>query len=239
MQRVVTVAVCCLLLLAGASRLVHPQIQLFPLEQERAQARHLFEELLRVAALPAGLEVSFSVLESADLIAAYFEQGCYAMVQRDGHLIEAFQTPAISISLAALMLDSGRDVAEVTAFLLAHEVGHLQKRLARKVSCLDEPATTPAERRHEEFDADRRGVQLLNALGYDGARIARDVLTRLCHRAWYGCTATLATHPSFQDRIQAIGDDPAPAGRVAADEGPDRQVQVDRPRPPEEVGQVR
>jgi Zn-dependent protease with chaperone function len=239
MTRVVTVAVCCLLLLDGASRLVHPQIHVFPLAQERSQARHLFEELIRVAALPAGIEVSFSILESADLIAAFFEQGCYALVARDGHLLEAFQTPAISISLAALLLDSGRDVADVTAFLLAHEVGHLQKRLARKVYCRDEQAMTPVERRYEEFDADRRGVQLLNALGYDGASIARDVLTRLCRRAWYGCTATLATHPSFQERIQAIREDPAQAGRMAADGVPDRQVKADGPRPPGEVGQVR
>jgi predicted Zn-dependent protease len=63
---------------------------------------------------------------------------------------------------------------------------------------------TPEDRRREEFEADRRGVQLLNALGYDGAGIAREALTRLCSRAWYGCTATLATHPSFQERIRAI-----------------------------------
>jgi predicted Zn-dependent protease len=75
---------------------------------------------------------------------------------------------------------------------------------------------TPVERRHEAFDADRRGVQLLNALGYDGASIARDILMRLCRRVWYGCTATLATHPSFQARIQAIHEDPAPTG-VSAD----------------------
>ena|ERR671923_52711 len=91
MTRVVTVAVCCLLLLDGASRLVHPQSHVFPLAQERSQARHLFEELIRVAALPAGIEVSFSVLESADLIAAFVEQGCYALVARDGHLLEAFR----------------------------------------------------------------------------------------------------------------------------------------------------
>jgi Zn-dependent protease with chaperone function len=204
MKRLVVVAVCCLMLLDGAIRLVHPQINLLPLEQERVHARQLFEALLRVAALPAGIEVSFSVLESANLIAAFFEHGCYEMVPIAGHLIEAFQTPAVSISIAALMLDSGRDLAEVTAFLLAHEVGHLQKRLERKFYCRDEQAMTPAERLQEELDADRRGVQLLNALGYDGARIAREVLAFLCSRAWYGCTATLATHPSFTDRIQAI-----------------------------------
>ena len=98
---------------------------------------------------------------------------------------------------------------------------------------------TPVERRHEEFEADRRGVQLLNALGYDGARIARDALARLCRRAWYGCTATLATHPSFQERIQAIREDPAQVGRMAADDVPDRQVKADGPRAPGEVGQGR
>jgi Zn-dependent protease with chaperone function len=204
MKRVVTVAVWCLLLLAGAGRLGHPQIQVFPPGQERGQARYLFDALIGVAALPAGIEVAFSVLESADVIAAFAEHGCYARLHIEGHRIEALQTPAISISRAALMLDDGKEVAVVTAFLLAHEVGHLQKRLERKAYCHDEHAMTPEDRRREEFEADRRGVQLLNALGYDGAGIAREALTRLCSRAWYGCTATLATHPSFQERIRAI-----------------------------------
>ena len=204
MKRLVVVAVCCLMLLDGAIRLVHPQSSVFLLEQERVHARQLFEALIRVAAIPTDRDVSFSVLESANLIAAFFEHGCYQMIPIAGHLIEAFQTAAISISIAALMLDSGRDVAAVTAFLLAHEVGHLQKRLERKFYCREEQAMTPAERIQEELEADRRGVQLLNALGYDGASIAREVLALLCSRAWYDCTATIATHPSFTDRIHAI-----------------------------------
>src|SRR5262249_26012779 len=75
MKRLVVVAVCCLLL-DGAIRLVHPQSSVFLLEQERVHARQLFEALIRVAAIPTDMNVSFSVLESANLIAAFFEHGC-------------------------------------------------------------------------------------------------------------------------------------------------------------------
>jgi hypothetical protein len=37
---------------------------------------------------------------------------------------------------------------------------------------------------------------------------------------------------------EAFREDPAHAGRIAADEFPDRQVEADRPHPPREVGQV-
>jgi hypothetical protein len=158
----------------GAMPLIHEekggdteQVSLLPLERERVRAQQLFEALLRVAAIPPDIAVAFSILDKPNLIDSFFGGGCYEMALFTGHHKEIFQKPAISISSAALMLNSAREKPHLTAFLLAHEVAHLQKRLARKFYCSEEREISPEQRRQEELEADQRGVEFLNALGYD------------------------------------------------------------------------
>ena len=173
-----------------------------PLERERVRTQHLFQELLRVAALPPEMDVSLSVLDRS--LNAFVYGGCYEKRRFAGLPLDWLQKPEVLISREALLLDSGREEPEITAVILAHEIGHLQKRLERKTSCHEEKARSAQEQRREEFDADRRGVELLNALGYDGALITKRTLKELCNRVLSSCHAPRRAHPSLAERIMAI-----------------------------------
>jgi hypothetical protein len=196
----------------GAMPLIHEekegdteQVSLLPLERELVRAQQLFEALLRVAAIPPDIDVSFSILDKPHLIDAFFGGGCYEMALFAGHHTEIFQKPAISISSAALMLDSAREKPHLTAFLLAHEVAHLHKRLARKFYCSEERDIRPEQRRQEELEADQRGVEFLNALGYDGASTASKAIRAICDTVRYGCMLSpTPKYPSLAERFKAI-----------------------------------
>jgi Zn-dependent protease with chaperone function len=173
-----------------------------PLERERVRTQHLLKELLRVAALPPEIDVSLSVLDSS--LNAFVSGGCYEQRRFAGLSLDWLQKPEVLISSEALLLDSGREELEITAVILAHEIGHLQKSLERKTSCNEEKARSAQEQRREEFDADRRGVELLNALGYDGALITKRTLKEFCNRGLSRCHAPRRAHPSLAERIRAI-----------------------------------
>ena len=58
--------------------------------------------------------------------------------------------------------------------------------------------------RHEEYQADAHGVEILQRAGYQGKALMADTLTWLLKTEGSGSGGFFATHPATGDRVQAV-----------------------------------
>ena len=135
-----------------------------------------------------------------------------------------------------LMKQPTEVIEAVVAHEVAHEVlGHIGDRrrlslsifagftllgmVAPGVGLLDlivNPLAVRAFSRHQELEADRRGVEILEAMGHRApeASMARALraLDRNSPRPTEGLAGLLSTHPTLDERLSALGEaPPAPA----------------------------
>jgi len=58
--------------------------------------------------------------------------------------------------------------------------------------------------RHEEYQADAHGVEILQRAGYEGKALMADALTWLLRTEGAGAGGFFATHPATGDRVEAV-----------------------------------
>ncbi|MCI4665338.1 MAG: M48 family metalloprotease [Neomegalonema sp.] len=123
---------------------------------------------------------------------------------------------AITTGLLALLLDE----AEL-AWVLAHEIAHVELGHPKKLASITRPTALSeirrfaASRRRSEMAADRRGIELLRAAGYD-VSAPRRLTQRLGGAGGRRIAAYLATHPTNAARLAAMPRSGGGARRVDA-----------------------
>src|SRR3989344_949167 len=124
------------------------------LHHERIAAEKLFADLLAAAEIKTSVYLNIIPESPSMLLFGKSDGGCYENMIVVGIIKDMLQTPVVSITMAVLWADRGKSDLPLTAYVLAHEISHTQKTLAKKWLCREEKQHFAKHSKEEELWAD-------------------------------------------------------------------------------------